>query len=108
MTPLFQLKALTDRPYAPILVVEGEKASEAAKERFPEMVVTTWQGGANAVHLTDWTPLHDREVVLWPDNDRAGHRAMEHVAQRCTYAGAKGVTCIEMTVDDVTLPPGGI
>ncbi len=63
------------------------------------------QGGANAAHLTDWTPHHDREVVLRPDNDRAGHRALEQVAQRCTYAGAKGVTCIEMTVDGVAPPP---
>ena len=29
--------------------------------------------GANApLHKTDWSPLKDKEVIIWPDNDEAG------------------------------------
>jgi hypothetical protein len=53
-TPLYNIQELNERPHVPILVVEDEKAAEAVKAIFPEMVVTTWQGGSSAVHLSDW------------------------------------------------------
>jgi ATP-dependent exoDNAse (exonuclease V) alpha subunit len=104
-TPLYNLKELTDSPHTPVLVVEGEKAAEATKKQFPDLVVTTWQGGASAVHLTDWTVLKDREVILWPDNDIAGQKAMNQVQQRCAYAGAQGVTVIDLEFEGAVLPP---
>jgi ATP-dependent exoDNAse (exonuclease V) alpha subunit len=106
-TPLYNLKELSDRPQAPILVVEGEKAADAAKALFPELVVTTWQGGSSAVHLSDWTPLQDREVIIWPDNDPAGQKAAEQIQSRCEYAGSKEVTVIDLVFegDKPSLPP---
>ena len=39
-------------------------------------------GGAAAAHLTDWSPLAGRELVLLPDNDTAGRNyAAKVVAQ---------------------------
>lgn len=106
-TPLYNLNELNERPHVPILVVEGEKAAEAAKAIFPEMVVTTWQGGASAVHLSDWTTLRDREIIIWPDNDLAGKKAAQQVQSRCEYAGEKTVTIIDLEFDGdkPALPP---
>lgn len=53
-----------------VLVVEGEKAVHAARVLFPGMAVVTWSAGGNASHLTDWSPLRGRDVILWPDRDR--------------------------------------
>jgi ATP-dependent exoDNAse (exonuclease V) alpha subunit len=106
-TPLYNLKELNDRPQAPILIVEGEKTADAAKQIFPEMVVTTWHGGASAVHHSDWTSLKDRKVILWPDNDIAGKSAAQQIQSRCKYAGVKDSMIIELTFegDQPTLPP---
>ena len=78
--PLYGLDLLAKRPNDPVLVVEGEKTADAARELFGDHVVVTWSGGANAVAKADWSPLRERDVVLWPDNDDAGKKAMQLVA----------------------------
>ena len=65
-------EALWERPDAPVLVVEGEKTSDAARKLFSSYVPTTSMSGAKAAHLSDWAPLKGREVVVWPDNDPDG------------------------------------
>lgn len=65
----------------PVLVVEGEKAAEAAAEIFTKADVVSWQGGANNVTTQDWSILNNRVVILWPDNDAVGVAAMEKVAE---------------------------
>ena len=47
--PLHNLHLLAAQPDAPVLVVEGEKAANAAITLFPDHVVTSIMGGANAV-----------------------------------------------------------
>jgi len=74
--PLYNLHELAARPTAIVLVVEGEKAADAAKKLFPQYVVTTWIGGGENVKNADWTPLHARNIFLWPDNDVPGLHAM--------------------------------
>ena len=61
--PLYNLTGLWERLDAPVLVVEGEKTSDAAGEIFASHVSTTSMFGAKSPHLSDWTPLKDREVV---------------------------------------------
>lgn len=78
--PLYNLPAIGARATATVIVVEGEKTADAAQRLFPHCVVTTWQGGAKAVKATDWTPLHGRRVLLWPDNDQAGDEAVFDIA----------------------------
>jgi DNA primase len=92
--PLYNLKELLDHPTQPILIVEGEKTAEAAKVIFPELAVTTWHGGAGNLKAADLSPLKGREVVLWPDNDAIGHKAMEMMAQRCKEVGAKSIKMV--------------
>lgn len=78
--PLYNLSGLLARPLADVLIVEGEKCSDAASVAFPDIVVVTWAHGANAVKNTKWAPLRGRSVVLWPDNDPPGKTAMSEVA----------------------------
>lgn len=78
--PLYNLHTLTARSSAQVLVVEGEKTADAAQLLFPGMVVTTWAGGSSATALTDWSPLAGRDVILVPDNDEPGRKAMLRVS----------------------------
>jgi hypothetical protein len=71
---------------SPVLVVEGEKAADAAREIVGTHVVTTWPHGSQAIKQVDWSPLAGRDVVLWPDADEAGRKAMREVANLLTTA----------------------
>ena len=78
--PLYGMDKLAEMPDSQILLVEGEKACDAAQELYPMLCCMTWPGGSNSVKLADWRVLKGREnVVLWPDNDPAGERAMLEV-----------------------------
>lgn len=70
----------------PVLVVEGEKAADAAQLLFKNWDVTTWRGGANNTQNGDWDLLKNRKVVLWPDNDAPGVVAMNKVADSIVSA----------------------
>lgn len=61
-----------------VLVVEGEKAADAA--RSIGFTATTSSGGSQAATKTDWRPLADKEVWILPDNDRPGRKYAEAVA----------------------------
>ncbi len=82
--PLYGLDRLAKAaPNAAVLLVEGEKAADAAQALFPDYVCMTWSGGCEAAALTDYKPIADRNVIIWPDilpgyrgwipkNDRTG------------------------------------
>lgn len=79
--PLYGLNELHAKPDAAVLIVEGEKAADAAAEFCKPYVVVTWPAGAMAADKADWTPLRSRRVLLWPDADEPGVKAMQRVAQ---------------------------
>jgi len=87
----YNLLELLARPSAVVLIVEGEKCVEAAKILFPDYVVITSSGGANAANSTDWSYLKDREVIISPDFDVAGKEYFTRVKNLCVKAGAKSV-----------------
>lgn len=93
--PLYNLPELYLRPNAIVLVVEGEKACDAAKKLFPQYVCVTWCGGKDNVKSADWSPLQGRNVFLWGDNDLAGVLAMfggwEYNEKTNVYKRFKGV-----------------
>ena len=64
----------------PVLVLEGEKATNAAAKLFPDYICMSWMGGANAVHKSDWSLIAGRDVTIWPDNDDAGIKAALTIA----------------------------
>jgi putative DNA primase/helicase len=85
--PLYRLPELTDRPDAPVLLVEGEGVANAAAALLPDHVTAAWCGGTGGINSVDWTPLAGRTVVLWPDADEAGRMAMAKLSTRLLGLG---------------------
>ena len=99
--PLYGLAELAAFPGRPVLLVEGEKAADSARDHVTGHVVVTWPGGTGAVAHADLSPLKGREVVLWPDADEPGHKAMRAIADRLT--DARSVRGVKLPAD---LPNG--
>ena len=79
--PLYGLELLKKFPDKKILIVEGEKAADAARSFINAYNVLTWQGGVKAIDKTDWSSLKDKEVLLWPDADEPGLIAMREISE---------------------------
>lgn len=74
--PLYNLAGLSAEPNARVLIVEGEKCVDAAKQLLGQWFVpVTWAGGAKAISKTVWNALAGRHVVVWPDADPPGYKA---------------------------------
>ena len=79
--PLYGLELLALHQDRAVLIVEGEKACDAARQIAGHVYcVVTWQGGASALKKTDLTPIHGRKILLWPDADKPGVEAMYKLA----------------------------
>ena len=63
------------------------------KKQFPDMVVVSWCGGASATKLTNWSVMKDRDIVIWPDNDKAGQKAAISIQEECQKNGARIRNC---------------
>ncbi|MCW8088039.1 DUF927 domain-containing protein [Sabulicella glaciei] len=113
--PLYGLRALAERPDAPVIVVEGEKAAAAAAKLFPSHVAVTWQGGSAAVGKADWSPLRGRSVCVWPDADTGGQKATRAICKALLGpGGASALAVVDVPADwpngwDVAdEPPAGV
>ncbi len=85
-----------------VLVVEGEKAADAA--RSIGFTATTSSGGSQAARMTDWTLLAGKEVWILPDNDPADLTYAESVVDILTKLTPAPVIRL---VDLPALPDGG-
>jgi hypothetical protein len=89
----------------PAIVVEGEKTAVAAQKLFSGHIATTWSGGASAMGQTDWVPLSGRELILVPDCDAPGRKAMQwlrnHLEKTC-----KSIRVVDPATFDGSLPEG--
>ncbi|QDV34652.1 hypothetical protein ElP_25440 [Tautonia plasticadhaerens] len=74
--PLYRLPELADA--AEVLVVEGEKAAEAARRL--GLVACTSAHGAKSARKSDWAPLAGKLVTICPDNDSDGRAYASAVA----------------------------
>jgi len=77
--PLYRLVELLKRTGERVYVAEGEKAADAAGTL--GLLATTSPHGASSAAKADWRPLAGRDVAILPDNDDAGRRYAEDVAQ---------------------------
>lgn len=80
--PLYGLDRLAQYPDTPVIICEGEKATDAAQQLFPDHPCITTSGGSNAVHKSDLSPLTGRECIIWPDADIAGGKYAASLANR--------------------------
>ncbi len=89
--PLYGLDILALRPMDTVVVCEGEKATEAARSLLPNYVCITSPNGAKAPQYADWSPLKNRKVIIWADNDENGIKYAENVQNLCLDVGAVSV-----------------
>lgn len=65
-----------------ILVVEGEKAADAAFKICGQYYrVVSWPGGSSSYKHADWKPIYGNHVTIWPDADKPGKVCAEGVAR---------------------------
>ena len=85
-----------------IVLVEGEKCVDALRSR--GIVATSAMSGSNApISATDWTPLHGRKVIIWPDNDEPGLQYAEAAREAVMAAGALSAVILRVPS---TMPVG--
>ena len=90
--PLYRLPELLKLPpESYIILAEGEKAADsywngpnAAVLQKQFSAATTALGGSNPVWRTDWSPLEDKNVVIFPDNDYAGYNFLRRCQEALT------------------------
>jgi len=101
----YGIEKLKQNSTKPILVVEGEKAADAAQKLLPEYHVLTWQGGAGNVGNTNWRCLVGKDVAIWPDYDydQGGQRAAQKLQK--TIGKLNKESRAEGRVGIVDLPP---
>lgn len=91
--PLYGLDRLASNPAARVVLVEGEKAADAAATLLPNCLAVTSPNGSNGVRSANWAPLKDRSVVIWPDNDRPG-QGYAHAAAEILQGMAASVRIV--------------
>lgn len=91
-TPLYR----ADVHRGTLVIVEGEKCVEHL--RAAGIPAGCWLGGVDGVKKADWASLTAQKVILWPDNDDGGHKAMAHIA---AVLEAAGVTVAWVDVSDL-------
>ncbi len=74
--PLYNLDLIIKNPDKPVLICEGEKSADAAAKITSAYITTTWPNGAPSVTKADFSALHNRKVLLWPDADEVGINCM--------------------------------
>lgn len=74
--PLYRLEDLRELDPELVLLVEGEKACDAANAKIAaeglSWLAMSWYGGAKRAKDADVLPLAGRRVLIWPDADKPG------------------------------------
>ena len=65
-TAAVRARRLAERPSAPVVVCEGEKAADAATGLLPGFVAVTSPNGSKSAGKADWSPLRGRAVTVGP------------------------------------------
>jgi DNA primase len=68
---LYNRHKLATEPEKDVLIVFGEKCAEIA-DSLEGFIGVCWNGGEKKVHDVDLTPLKNRTVFIWPDDDQPG------------------------------------
>jgi hypothetical protein len=104
--PLYRLPEVLAAPKAQfVYVAEGEKSADAARRL--GLVCTTSPQGCSGASKADWSPLHGRHAVVFPDFDAPGESYARRVAEEATSAGAASVRVVRLWERWPDLAAGG-
>ncbi len=82
-------------PKCQVVLFEGPRKADKAQSLIAAPCMS-WAAGAGNWHHTDWTPIAGHPVILFPDNDLPGRKAMCALAQHLIKQGC--------TVEMVNIP----
>ena len=107
--PLYALELIAMHQSAVVTVTEGENKADAINKAamqgsLEDAIVATTSGGASSAQAANWGHLLGRPVVIFPDNDEAGAKYAEDVAQ-CLIGIAASVNVLDIAT--LNLPPKG-
>ena len=93
--PLYNLPQIKEADR--VIWVEGEKCADALIKMGHTATCTI--GGAGMLSQRtkdkfDFSPLHGKELIIWPDNDEAGQKLARIIQELGVNAGAKSVTML--------------
>ena len=93
--PLYNLPYIKEADR--VIWVEGEKCADALINL--GYTATCTIGGAGMLSQRtkdkfDFSPLHGKELIIWPDNDEAGQKLARIIQELGVNAGAKSVTML--------------
>lgn len=91
LRPLYNLMGMATWE-APIVFVAGEKCADAITDT--GWLGTTVAGGESAIDKTDLSPLENRDVILWPDNDDAGSKWSDALTEALSEVGVKSIRVV--------------
>lgn len=87
-----------DSPDDTLVIVEGEKAARALQRMsIPGITPVSFIGGAKSAGKSNYSVVKGRNVILWPDNDETGWKAMQVVNTCAQKAGAKNVRILDVS-----------
>lgn len=99
--PLYRLPELMKRTEEPVYLLEGETCVEAI-ESYGFLATTS--GSASSVNTTDFSPLANRNIIIFYDYDNAGIKYREDVTSKLQVLGC---TVRWVDVEKLNLPDGG-
>jgi len=87
----------TDAPDKVLCLVEGEKAATAllAHVDGEDFTPVTWNGGASVKDAV-FDVVKERNIILWPDADEAGKKAMANAGRAALDAGAASLRLVDV------------
>ena len=97
-SPQMPIYYTEEYPAKPIVINEGEKALIGCQEIY-DYDCATWHGGVNSWKKADWSPILDREVWIFPDNDKAGKNCANDLSEHLRKLGCKSVKIIQPPKD---------
>jgi putative DNA primase/helicase len=102
--PIYGLERLAANTAATVVLVEGEKAADAARVLLPEpeYIAVTWLNGSKSTSKADFNPLAGRKVIIWPDNDQAGQKCTEELTAILKRTGVSGIDTVNLSSLAVT------
>lgn len=99
--PLYGLPALSKHAKSTVIVVEGEKSADAGTKLSStgeaDYVFTTWPSGSSAYKQAKWSLLAGRNVILWPDADDPGIKAMNGIAEILKSSKVKSIQILDIS-----------
>jgi 5S rRNA maturation endonuclease (ribonuclease M5) len=98
--PIYGLDQIaTKKPDSKIIVFEGPRKAELASSLLYNPCCA-WGFGAGAWRHSDWSIAKGRHIILFPDHDTAGKKAMNELAQHLLSKAGAAIVEIVDTPDD--------